>query len=96
MLRGLRAEGALVDIRLRTGGKRVLNGRYELDELPLGKGGMGEVWVGRDNRLGREVAVKLIRFPDDVHDDELVRRFVSLALLAGVSPVVCTRQRRRR
>ncbi|GEL18366.1 serine/threonine-protein kinase [Pseudonocardia asaccharolytica] len=56
--------------------RRILNGRYELDELPVGKGGMGEVWLGRDIRLEREVAVKLIRFPDDVADEELVRRFV--------------------
>jgi len=57
-------------------GRRVLNDRYELDELPIGKGGMGEVWFGRDVKLGRPVAVKLIRFPDDQRDDELVRRFV--------------------
>ncbi|MDN5858076.1 MAG: serine/threonine protein kinase [Pseudonocardia sp.] len=56
--------------------RRVLNGRYELDELPIGKGGMGEVWLGRDTKLDRRVAVKLIRFPDDLPDDELVARFV--------------------
>jgi len=56
--------------------RMVLNGRYELDALPIGRGGMGEVWVGRDTRLDREVAVKLIRFPDDVPDDDLIRRFV--------------------
>jgi len=56
--------------------RRILNGRYELDEMPIGKGGMGEVWVGRDVKLEREVAVKLIRFPDDVPDEELVKRFV--------------------
>lgn len=56
--------------------RRVLNGRYELDELPIGKGGMGEVWLGRDTKLGRRVAVKLIRFPDGQPDEELVQRFV--------------------
>lgn len=56
--------------------RRVLNGRYELDELPIGKGGMGEVWLGRDVKLDREVAVKLIRFPGDGSDQEFVRRFV--------------------
>lgn len=56
--------------------RKILNGRYELGAAPLGHGGMGEVWPGRDTKLDREVAVKLIRFPDDVPDDELVRRFV--------------------
>jgi eukaryotic-like serine/threonine-protein kinase len=55
---------------------RVLHDRYELDELPVGRGGMGEVWLGRDVKLDREVAVKLNRFPDDANDPDLVRRFV--------------------
>src|SRR5690606_37006782 len=50
------------------------NGRYEL--RPLAQGGMGEVWVGRDTRLDREVAVKFVRFADNVSKDEIVRRFV--------------------
>ena len=33
-----------------------LGGRYELAEI-LGRGGMAEVHVGRDVRLGRQVAV---------------------------------------
>jgi serine/threonine protein kinase len=54
---------------------RVVDGRYELDPLPLGKGGMGEVWGARDTRLDRRVAIKFIRFPDDADGPELVRRF---------------------
>ncbi|GAB3214051.1 hypothetical protein GCM10027294_51090 [Marinactinospora endophytica] len=54
----------------------LLNDRYELEPVPIGRGGMGEVWEGHDVRLDREVAVKIIRFPDGVRDEELVRRFV--------------------
>ena len=39
---------------------RVLSGRYEIREL-LGRGGMAEVHAGWDTRLGRRVAVKLLR-----------------------------------
>src|SRR4051812_25759167 len=36
---------------------------------------MGEVWLGRDTKLDREIAVKFLRFPDGVPEEELVRRF---------------------
>ena len=52
-----------------------LDERYALDDLPIGRGGMGEVWGARDLRLDRRVAIKLIRFPDGTPDPELVRRF---------------------
>jgi hypothetical protein len=54
---------------------RLVDGRYELDPLPLGRGGMGEVWGARDTRLDRRVAIKFIRFPDDSDGPELARRF---------------------
>jgi len=41
-------------------GVRVLAGRYELGAL-LGRGGMADVHIGADSRLGRRVAVKLLR-----------------------------------
>ncbi len=43
-------------------GRTITGGRYELDPLPLGQGGMGQVHAGYDQKLDRKVAVKLIRF----------------------------------
>jgi serine/threonine-protein kinase len=39
---------------------QLLDGRYALDEL-IATGGMGQVWRARDNRLNRDVAVKVLR-----------------------------------
>ncbi len=39
---------------------RKLGGRYELGES-IGSGGMAEVHLGRDTRLGRDVAIKVLR-----------------------------------
>ena len=39
--------------------ERVLAGRYEL-EVPLGRGGSGEVWRGRDMASHRPVAIKVV------------------------------------
>src|SRR6266702_1613757 len=56
-------------------------GRYEILAL-LGSGGMGEVYCARDPRVGREVAVKLIR-ADLGADAGRVRRFENEARAAG-------------
>ncbi|MDN6177042.1 MAG: serine/threonine protein kinase, partial [Micrococcaceae bacterium] len=39
---------------------RILNARYEVGDL-IGRGGMADVYHARDLRLGREVAIKLLR-----------------------------------
>ncbi|NLT56969.1 MAG: Stk1 family PASTA domain-containing Ser/Thr kinase [Actinomycetales bacterium] len=52
---------------------RVLGNRYELGAL-LGRGGMAEVHLGHDTRLGRTVAVKLLR-TDLARDPTFQARF---------------------
>ncbi len=52
---------------------RLVGGRYELSSL-LGRGGMAEVHLGRDVRLGRAVAVKTLRV-DLVGDPTFQARF---------------------
>jgi serine/threonine-protein kinase len=51
----------------------LLAGRYELGPV-IGRGGMAEVRLGRDTRLGRDVAVKLLR-PDLARDPLFQGRF---------------------
>ncbi|MGP4030666.1 Stk1 family PASTA domain-containing Ser/Thr kinase [Pseudarthrobacter sp. 1C304] len=53
--------------------QRILSGRYELGEL-IGRGGMADVFRGIDTRLGRTVAIKLLR-PDLARDPQFQARF---------------------
>lgn len=52
---------------------RTLGDRYELISV-IGRGGMAEVWEGRDVRLGRRVAIKILR-PDLARDPAFQARF---------------------
>ena len=53
-------------------------GKYRI-ERRLGQGGMGTVYLARDSRIGRHVALKLLR----VDDDETRMRFEAEAQSAG-------------
>ena len=55
------------------GATRMLGDRYEIGEV-IGRGGMAEVHGGRDLRLGRRVAVKILR-PDLAKDPSFQARF---------------------
>lgn len=59
----------------------MIAGRYELIKR-LGRGGMGEVWAGRDRSLRRDVAVKLLVL-QDAPDSELALRFEREAVAAA-------------
>ncbi|MHB1067365.1 MAG: Stk1 family PASTA domain-containing Ser/Thr kinase, partial [Candidatus Nanopelagicales bacterium] len=55
------------------GPARMLGDRYEIGEV-IGRGGMAEVHEGRDLRLGRRVAIKILR-PDLAKDPTFQARF---------------------
>jgi serine/threonine protein kinase len=65
-------------------------GPYEI-VASIGAGGMGEVWRGKDTRLDREVAIKVLpsRFADD---EQLLQRFEreAKAISQLSHPHICT------
>ena len=61
-------------------------GRYEVTK-ELGKGAMGIVYMGRDPQIGRECAIKTIRFTDEYEEDEAEKikdQFFAEAKTAGL------------
>ena len=55
------------------GSLTTLAGRYEIGDI-IGRGGMAEVYLGRDTRLDRKVAIKLLK-PDLSTDPKFRERF---------------------
>ena len=56
-----------------TENQRVIAGRYEVGNL-IGRGGMADVYEGVDTRLGRTVAIKLLK-SDLANDPSFEARF---------------------
>jgi|RhiMethySRZTD1v2_1073278.scaffolds.fasta_scaffold606494_2 serine/threonine-protein kinase len=67
----------------------VVGGRYRLVEL-IDRGGQGAVYRGLDQRMGDEVAVKVLSPPtrsDQAWRDRMLREVHALTVLAGTSAV---------
>lgn len=61
--------------------KKLLGGRYEIGKM-IGTGGMADVYLAKDKRLSRDVAVKVLR-SELVRDATFVSRFRKEALSAA-------------
>ena len=60
---------------------KLSNGRYTVGQM-IGTGGMADVYLGKDTRLDRDVAIKVLR-RDLAKDPAFVARFRKEALAAG-------------
>ena len=65
-----RSNSATVLIQGGAGAEKPMLGRYQV-EKELGKGAMGVVYLGRDPKIGREVAIKTMALAAEFEGDEL-------------------------
>ncbi|MGH2953762.1 MAG: serine/threonine-protein kinase [Solirubrobacterales bacterium] len=71
----------IAPVSLLSAGRKLRDGRYTL-ERPLGYGGMAAVWLARDERLGRDVAIKVLS-DTLAGDEEYLTRFRREARVAA-------------
>ncbi len=82
---GLRKGGADATVLVQGADLAPTLGRYEVIK-ELGRGAMGTVFLGKDPKINRMVAIKTLRFEDDLEEDEkkaLKERFFREAESAG-------------
>jgi len=85
MIFGSSTTGGGISALLITGGARPTLGRYEIVK-ELGKGAMGTVYLGRDPKINRDVAIKTMALSQEFEADELQEvkeRFFREAETAG-------------
>jgi serine/threonine-protein kinase len=72
-LRTLLTDDARANRRALHAGKHLQGGRYHLRQ-ELGRGGSASVWLAHDQKLGREIALKILeRWPSDAGFEDALR-----------------------
>ncbi|MDQ6974565.1 MAG: CHASE2 domain-containing protein, partial [Mariprofundaceae bacterium] len=85
MIFGASSAGGAMSSLLLTGGAKPVLGRYEIIR-ELGKGAMGIVYLGKDPKINREVAIKTMALAQEFEPDEMQEvkeRFFREAETAG-------------
>ncbi|HEX6930001.1 MAG TPA: protein kinase [Gammaproteobacteria bacterium] len=85
-LRSTRRSGPIETVAMEESGVRTPRiGRFDI-QRELGRGAMGVVYLGKDSRIGREVAIKTLAFSDEFSGealDDVKERFYREAEAAG-------------